>query len=406
MSAFESLSSCAENSPSVPPDFAAQASRKARAPPEQVQEPAIAEGAFDSETSGSAQRPSQASVFAPYTPRMNEEYNTSQNTRQSERSAVSGRRKSIIQKAKSFMLTSSNQGGSDSCEPIDEQAEEERKKKKKGIVRKIRKAITRELSGKNRKSTVHRPNLAPADRVRIKTGNANKPFDYTWLEEPLVSLASNKAKDLGSIDAQTQKPFTPLFFVIGGCPNYFCGMQVIAYFISSGDDAEVDFWWVKPVKGSTTETEHATLCRQAKGLHKNDPGRSKPFYKPLADMFSEPDGHVAEDGRRFAIEPPPGETCLRAFIEEDNAETGNREKLWLHLVWQEDWTSSPFSSSKYIKGKIVYQRSANKLEFFSREYCIRDGVFSFSVFEDAPFNTVLPADSIKELYEGATDPPR
>lgn len=245
-----------------------------------------------------------------------------------------------------------------------------------------------------------RSRQAPDGRVRIKTGNTNEPQSYIWLEAPLKSIASNKAVDLGSVDAQTKKAFVPLFFVIGGCPNYFCGMQVIAYFISSNGDGEVDFWWVKPTKGAGTETEHATLCRQTKGPHKNDPGRSKPFYKPLADMFKE--GHVAEDGRRYAIEAPPGERCPRAFIEEDSS-SGEREKLWLHLVWQEDWTSNPWSRSKYIKGKIVYQRRPEELEFYAREYCIKDGAFQFSMYEDAPFTTILPGETIKELYEGATE---
>jgi len=237
-------------------------------------------------------------------------------------------------------------------------------------------------------------------RTRIKTTNSNAPSHYYWLEAPLRSIATNRAVELGAKDAQTQKAFTPLFFVIGGCPNYFCGMQVIAYFISSEGDPEVDFWWVKPKKGAEAEMEYATLCRQSKGQHKNDPGRSKPFYKPLADMFSE--GHVDKDGRRYAIEAPPGETSRRAFIEENcPSKPKARDKLWLHLVWQEDWTSNPLARSKYIRGKIVYQRDHKDIEFYAREYTIRDGVFSFSAYEDQAFDTMLPDDSIKELYDEA-----
>lgn len=257
---------------------------------------------------------------------------------------------------------------------------EENKKKQ----RSLRTSLSRAWSTK----------LAPSGRVRIKTSNANQPQDYRWLEATLIQVACNKANTLGAADAQTGKAFTPLFFVIGGCPNYFCGMQAIAYFTSA--DGEVDFWWVKPSKTSGTEIEQATLSRHAKGPHKNDPGRSKPFYKPLADMFQE--GHRAEDGRKFFIEAPPGQTVPRAIIEEDSS-NDTRRRLWVHLVWQEDWTSNPFSKSKYIKGKLVYQRSPADLQFYAREYCIKDGVFSFSLFEDGARDSVLPDESIKELYE-------
>lgn len=210
-----------------------------------------------------------------------------------------------------------------------------------------------------------------------------------------MQIACNQANTLGAADAQTGKAFTPLFFVIGGCPNYFCGMQAIAYFFS--EDGEVDFWWVKPSKASGNQIEQATLSRHAKGPHKNDPGRSKPFYKPLAEMFQK--GHLAQDGRRFFIEAPPGQIVPRAIIEEDSTSNESRRRLWVHLVWQEDWTSNPFSKSKYIKGKLVYQRKPADLQFFAREYCIKDGVFTFSVYEDGPHDSVLPDASIKELYE-------
>jgi len=268
--------------------------------------------------------------------------------------------------------------------------------KKGGLLGGIRKSIARRSGHKK-----HTPNLAPDGRVKIKSGNANEPLSYEWLDGPLRGIAKNEAHQLGCKDAATNQAFTPLFFVIGGCPNYFCGMQVIAYFTSENGDGEVDFWWVKPSKDDSTVTEQETLCRQNKGPHKNDPGRSKPFYKPLADMFQT--AHVASDGRRYAIEAPPGEKSSRAFIEEENTTTSQREKLWLTLVWQEDWTSSPFARSKYIKGKIVYQRNYKELEFYSREYMIKDGVMTFSDFEDPPFLLkMLPDNDIKDLFEGAT----
>jgi len=301
--------------------------------------------------------------------------------------------------ASSASTNRSSSSGVNSAATKNSVDEEQNKKEKKhrGLVR----TLTRKLTKKIRAGP-----MAPDGRIRIKTSNANQPSEYAWLEAPLRSIASNKASTLGSVDAQTQKAFTPLFFVIGGCPNYFCGMQVIAYFVSSNGDGEVDFWWVKPTGSSKSpgnETEHATLCRHGKGPHKNDPGRSKPFYKPLADMFTQ--ASMAADGRRYAVEVPPGENSSRAFIEEEsmaNPRSGKRDKLWLHLVWQEDWTTNPFSSSKYIKGKLIYQRDPKESIFFAREYMIKDGVMTFSAFEDQPYSSMLPGENIKELYEAAT----
>jgi len=278
---------------------------------------------------------------------------------------------------------------------VDEDGEK-KEKKKRGLVR----SLTRKLT----KKSVRKGPVAPDGRKRITTSNANVPASYTWLEAPLRSVAINKASTLGCVDAQTQKAFTPLFFVVGGCPNYFCGMQAIAYFVSTNGDGEVDFWWVKPSKSSGTEMEHATLSRHGKGPHKNDPGRSKPFYQPLADMFAK--AATAPDGRRYSIEVPPGENSSRALIEEDSLSgpksSGKRDKLWLHLVWQEDWTTNPFSSSKYIKGRLIYQRDPKELIFYAREYMFKDGVMTFSDFEDRPYSSLLPGESIKELYEPTT----
>lgn len=307
------------------------------------------------------------------------------NVRRDSQIAANGEKKAKSSWRKSFQKGLGKKRGEESPSSVEEKNSG---KKSKGVLHKMRKTMLMGGSPSKKKGKL------------INSNNSNEPSQYAWLQATLRSVASNQASSLGCKDAETSKAFTPLFFVIGSCPNYFCGMQVIAYFISSNGDGEVDFWWVKPVKGSDSQVEHATLCRQAKGPHKNDPGRSKQFYKPLADMFSQ--GHVAKDGRVFSIQAPPGETCPRAFIEEDSVTAGKRDRLWLHLVWQEAWTTNPWASSKYIKGKIVYQRNPKEIEFFSREYCIKDGVFTFSNWEDDPFDTILPNQSIKELYEGAT----
>ena len=54
----------------------------------------------------------------------------------------------------------------------------------------------------------------------------------------------------------------------------------------------------------------------------------------------------------------------------------SRAHYYIYLIWQEDWTSNPFARSKYIKGKLVYQRDPTLPEYFARPYAYRDGVLS------------------------------
>ena len=39
-----------------------------------------------------------------------------------------------------------------------------------------------------------------------------------------------------------------------------------------------------------------------------------------------------------------------------------------YLIWQEDWTSNPFARSKFIKGKIAYQRDPRARDYYCRPY--------------------------------------
>lgn len=230
---------------------------------------------------------------------------------------------------------------------------------------------------------------------RVKTSNSNRPGEYTWLEDILNRIVSNQAHSLGCVDTVTGKAFTPIFLVVGACPNMFCGMQVVMYCVNS--DGDIDFWWVKPGKGnSSTSVEPATLNRHMKGPHKNDPGRSKQFYKPLADLFTE---EGQRDGVRFGVEAPPDDSqAPRAFLEEESPEKGV-ERRYLHLVWQEDWSSNPFARSRYIKGKVVYQKSREDRYHYARQYSIIGSNMIFSGFEDEATESCFPGDELKELWE-------
>lgn len=224
--------------------------------------------------------------------------------------------------------------------------------------------------------------------------NGNMPQDYKWLESILESIALNRAGTLGCKDVSNGKGFVPVFFVLGACPNIFCGMQAVMY--SVGSDGDVDFWWVKPGKSDSSSghvgVEENTLSRHFKGPYKNDPGRSKPFYKPLADLFKQ-EQQVGD--LRFGIEQGGSGSRSRAFLEQ--ASGGQSTRQYMHLVWQEDWTSNPFSRSKYIKGKIVYQKDPEALTFYSREYVILNGAITVSAEEEPPFCSVLPGEDIKDL---------
>jgi len=148
----------------------------------------------------------------------------------------------------------------------------------------------------------------------IVSGNPNRPIDYLWLQETLEFIVRNDAAELGCTDLAINKAYYPIFLVAGGCPNMFCGMQAVVYCASS--NGNVDFWWVKPDKtnplGNTIERQ--TLNRHGKGHHKNDPGRSKPFYKPLADLFSGEE-KCPVTGLRYKVEKVSGDNLQEA----DNA---------------------------------------------------------------------------------------
>lgn len=238
-------------------------------------------------------------------------------------------------------------------------------------------------------------------RIKAKaSGNANKPLDYRWLESTLDAVAGNRAKTLGCTDTATGTAFTPILLVLGVCPNTFCGMQAIMY--CANVKGEIDFWWVKPDKNNTADVEKQTLSRQGKGPHKNDPGRSKPFYVVLADMFAKGERNM---GRRFGVDIT-SHASPRCWIEETHALPGRTGgtadgpwKMWLTLVWIEDWTTNPFARSKFIKGKIVYQRDPSSSQFFARQYYILDGEMQILDHEEPSFDTVLPQkEDFKELW--------
>jgi len=227
-----------------------------------------------------------------------------------------------------------------------------------------------------------------SSRAARVSKNKNTPQDYRWLEGVLMRLAKNEARQLGCLAASGQEAI-PIFFMLGACPNAFCGMQVIMFTLCTG---KVDFWWVKPQKAVHTELERSTLNLNVKGPHRNDAKSSKPFYTPLADLF---DQRHSKDGWCFGIETEPG-SLSRAFIEREGGDVG---RLYWHVVWMEDWTSNPFARTRFIRGKIVYQKDLSVVSFCARQFSIVNGRIQISEHEEHLGISVIPSDSVKWLSD-------
>eukprot|EP00929_Paragymnodinium_shiwhaense_P036389 TRINITY_DN19510_c0_g2_i2.p1 TRINITY_DN19510_c0_g2~~TRINITY_DN19510_c0_g2_i2.p1 ORF type:complete len:544 (-),score=144.27 TRINITY_DN19510_c0_g2_i2:173-1804(-) len=234
--------------------------------------------------------------------------------------------------------------------------------------------------------------------LKSPSGNFNAPGDYSWLSDVLRSLATNDAPKLGCINVDSGARHTPILFVLGSCPNTFCGMQAVMFCADA--QSTLDFWWVKPSKDNAQTLEKKTLSRHSKGPHKNDPGRSKPFYQPLADLFQE---RSIVKGWRFGTKKTTSESgaeAIRAFIQHEAAGP-QADKLYLVMLWQEDWTSNPFSRRKYIKGKLIYHKKMDPTPtFYSRQYEIHDGLAHIANFEDIEtLSQMMPPSSIKNLFD-------
>ena len=98
------------------------------------------------------------------------------------------------------------------------------------------------------------------------------------------------------------------------------------------------------------------------------------------------------DGLRLEEELVP-----RAFIAREG-KAGDGSVFYLHFLWMEDWTSNPLAFSKYLKGKLVYQKQPQTSQLFSRQCEMRDNTFFLADFEEPAFTSTLPPDSIKCLW--------
>lgn len=180
----------------------------------------------------------------------------------------------------------------------------------------------------------------------------------------------------------------------------------------------VDFWWIKPKAAAQPEQGILALDRHDRGPCKNDPGKSRQVYAPFAALFGASNTTNATDGElRFGLEEDdtsPG--GVRAYVlpaaglghmPGKAGEASARERCYLVMVWQEAWTGNPFARSKFIKGKLLYQRGSSSRDgkdgrgggggapFFACPFGITDGVVSVNFDAEIAVETALPHDAFK-----------
>ena len=150
----------------------------------------------------------------------------------------------------------------------------------------------------------------------------------------------------------------------------------------------VDFWWIKPQRECASALERCTLRRQNHGPHKNSPGHSAALYAPLAALLDEETG--ANDDILFGLE--------RTVHGVWRATVRRREQsqcFYLLLVWQEAWTSNVLASTKFIEGKLLYQKSPDGTEFFACPYRIQNEEITVHFEREELFTDVLPPARFK-----------
>jgi len=233
---------------------------------------------------------------------------------------------------------------------------------------------------------VHPASQLSALEVEVQLGraaNRNRPSHYQWIAGLLEQIAANSAPLVA--DMQTDQSGVPLFIVAGACPSMFASMQAVMYVSMLGAAAPtLDFWWIKPHHAAPNELEPQTLSKQHAGPHKNDPGRSRAVYAPIASLIT---SGAINGGVRFGLAEAAGRT--RAFVED--ARGGRR---YLCLVWQEDW-SNPLARNKFIAGKLVYQIEPGAMEYYACPYRIDNETFSMPPGREHAVGSPLPEDWFK-----------
>lgn len=227
--------------------------------------------------------------------------------------------------------------------------------------------------------------------LRRPRQNTNEVWHYTWLYELLQSILDGSAAQ-SVLDLDTQQRGSPLFLMVGSCPNAICGMQALMY---CQMPTCIDFWWVKPGK-SGERLEQQTLNRHSHGIFKNHSERGRKAFLPLAEKFS----NCALDGEfQFGVD-----SNSRAFIAVRSS-SGHETRMLVYMIWQESWSMAVWGK-KFIEGKICYQRASDaetsnqRLPLFARQYRIVDGRVNIDIYEEE-VSEILPPEPFQEMHDMA-----
>ena len=152
----------------------------------------------------------------------------------------------------------------------------------------------------------------------------------------------------------------------------------------------IDFWWIKPRKDDPARLEAGTLPRQETGPHKNSPGRSAAVYAPIAALFGDGVGSSSAE-IQFGLELT-AQGVWRATLRPREQE----QNCYLLLVWQEAWTTNPLSRTKFIQGKLLYQKGPTATEYYACPYRIDDDAIAVHFErEELVGSDVIPTDAFK-----------
>jgi len=216
----------------------------------------------------------------------------------------------------------------------------------------------------------------------IRSTNPNKLGDYVWTAE-VVRAVDSATDACGSF---------PLFLVFGACPNSFTNMQAVMYVYKN---KKVDYWWIKPTREDASKLERETLVYNTSGTWKNDPGKSKTVYDPVMHLFDQGGRHG--DLSFELVHDTRARACINVHGEKDVI----KERLYIYLIWQEDWTVNPFSRSRFLKGKVVFKYEPKDIHFCAREFLLRDNLFKLVGEDSNEFTDIFTdgASEVKDIYE-------
>jgi len=216
----------------------------------------------------------------------------------------------------------------------------------------------------------------------------NRPDDYKWLAEAFEVICVNRGH-ITNCCCQDGSLAAPIFVLMGACPSsgmFSSPMQAVMFFAAPDG---IHFWWVKPESNSPGRLEWETMSCHSSGPHKNVPGSvTSQLFNDFAGLFHSQSGEVL-----LGIATVQGGP--RAYMEFEG------QRFYFYCIWQEDISTSmaPWSS-KYIKGRMAYQKDPDEMIFFLRSYQLIDGQLTLGCSEEGPFGPeLLPNEAIKDYTD-------